>query len=215
MTKKIFGPPGWARRSSGKRTAAVIGAPASFDAETRSVTAVLSRGSPVSRYFGVEKLRIGKEAVDLSRLDKGGIMVLDSHTQASISNSIGRLTRVWFEGSSLYGRIRFNETVEGERAMGMVGRGEITSVSIGYVVDKWQVRDADGNVLDPEYDRIRPGDDLTFEAVKWRLLEASLVSVPADGEAMIRSYPGRAIGARAAALARMRLRQRTMEMLDD
>jgi hypothetical protein len=50
---------------------------------------------------------------------------------------------------------------------------------------------------------------------KWRLLEASLVSVPADSEAMIRSYSGRAIGARAAALARMRLRQRTVEKLDD
>jgi hypothetical protein len=34
-------------------------------------------------------------------------------------------------------------------------------------------------VLDPEQDRIRIDDNLTFTATRWALLEASLVSVPA------------------------------------
>jgi phage head maturation protease len=207
MKKAILGPPGWSQASSTKRYADVAGAPRSFNAEQRSVDAVLSKGSAVQRSYGTEKLLISSAAVDLSRLEKGGIMVLDSHTQTSIHNSIGRLTRVWFEGATLFGRICFNQTGAGDTAMGMVERGEITSVSIGYTVLKWQVRDAEGRLLDPEYDRIRPGDDLTFEAVRWQLLEASLVSVPADSEAVIRSFPGSPIGARNAR-ARMRMRLR-------
>jgi hypothetical protein len=57
-----------------------------------------------------------------------------------------------------------------------------------YVVREWEVTDAEGRVLDPDKDRIDIEDDLTFTAKRWELLEASLVSVPADASASIRSF---------------------------
>jgi hypothetical protein len=42
-------------------------------------------------------------------------------------------------------------------------------------------------ILDPAYLRW-DDDDLTFEAVRWELLECSLVSCPADAGACIRLY---------------------------
>src|SRR5437899_8299906 len=36
-------------------------------------------------------------------------------------------------------------------------------------------------------DRVRWDDNLSFEATRWELLEASLVLVPADGSASVRS----------------------------
>jgi phage head maturation protease len=139
--------------------------------------------------------------------------VLDSHVQASISSAIGRITRVWFDSGSLLGKIVFNQTAEGDRALGMVSRSEITSVSIGYQVDQWQIKDASGRVLDPEVDRIVIDGSLIFEAVKWRLLEASVVSVPADDEANFRSFPsGTGIGAVRATRARMIMRMRALGM---
>jgi hypothetical protein len=68
-------------------------------------------------------------------------------------------------------------------------------------------------VLDPEVDPISIDGDLTFTAVRWELVEASLVSVPADSAAMVRSLGGhvpnfvREARARMATRARMYARQ--------
>jgi phage head maturation protease len=69
--------------------------------------------------------------------------------------------------------------------MGMVERGEVGAVSIGYKVTEWDIEDASGNSVDPE--DMLWDDDLTFIASQWELLEASLVCVPADNLATIRS----------------------------
>ena len=78
--------------------------------------------------------------------------------------------------------------MKAEVATIMVQRGEIAGISAGYNVREWQITDADGKVLDPELMRINFDDDLTFTATRWELLEASLVSVPADGASYIRSF---------------------------
>jgi Caudovirus prohead serine protease len=186
----MIGPPGWSRLSEAKRYASTASAPRTFNADQRTVEAVLSRGSPVVRSYGTEKLRISKSAVDLSRLQSGGVPLLDSHNQYGIDNVLGRVQTAWFEGGALVGRVKFNETEQGQRAMGMIERDELSSFSVGYTVNSWAVYDNAGNLLDPERDRIRLGDDLTFEATKWSLLELSLVAVPADQAAVVRSFGG-------------------------
>jgi phage head maturation protease len=166
--------------------------PSTYDDENRTVDAVLSRGSPVARFYGTEKLAITREAVDLSRMKASGIFVLDSHVQTSINASLGRLVRVWIEndsvGPALMGTIKFNATSEGRKAEGMVSRGEIGSVSIGYQVqaEDWEIRDRKGKLVDPNSNRWNE-DDLTFTAKKWMLAEASLVSVGADSAAGFRA----------------------------
>jgi phage head maturation protease len=163
------------------------GQPSSYDPDTHSVDCIVSVGSPVKRFYGTEILRISPDAVILDRLTGSGIPVLDSHQQTGISNCIGQLQRCWFEPGKLLGRISFNDTDEGRKAEKMTARGEIRGVSAGYRVDVWSVKDSDGNIVDTEKDRIRWSDDLEFTAIEWELLEASLVAVPADNGASIRS----------------------------
>jgi phage head maturation protease len=124
------------------------------------------------------------------RVGSSGIAVLDSHQQTGISNALGRVVKVWFARNALMGTIAFNDTPEGRKAEGMVARGEIAGISAGYTVKEWEITDANGNVLDPEVQRINFDDDLTFTATRWELLECSLVSVPADSAAMVRSLGG-------------------------
>jgi hypothetical protein len=181
---------GIALRFSGEITYRfAAGSTSSFDASARSVDAVISMGSPVQRFYGTEVLKISPEAVDLDRMKGGSIIpLLDSHQADSISHALGRVTRTWFSRGALMGTLAFNETPQGELAMGMVSRGEIAGISAGYCVREWEISDEDGRVIDPEVERIRwDQDGLTFTAVRWALHEASLVSIPADKFSGVRS----------------------------
>lgn len=182
-------PPGWGAGSTDTRFADV--APSSYDKKARTVDCIISMGSPVERFYGTEKLRIHKDAVVLDRMNNAGIPLLDSHNQNGIDNHLGRFARVWVGrergAPALLGQIAFNDTERGRIAEGMVARGEIQGISAGYTVRDWEITDAKGKVIDPETQRINFDDALTFEATRWEVLEASLVSVPADSAAMIRS----------------------------
>lgn len=161
--------------------------PQSYDAKKHTVEAVISMGSPVKRFYGTEVLRISPDAVDLQRLQKGGIPLLDHHRQDGLDSMLGKVTETWFRNGALLGRLLFNQTEQGKKAEGMVARGEVAGISAGYRVEEWEISDSECNVLDPENDRMRFDDDYTFTATRWQLFEASLVGVPADGTAMIRS----------------------------
>jgi phage head maturation protease len=205
--KKIITPSSLRRLAKEKRFARVGGSPRSYDPEAHTVEAVISKGSPVRRAFGTEVLKISPSAVDVSRVSSGGLPLLDSHSQTSINDHLGRITKTWFTRDALMGLITFNDSKEGHKAEGMVSRGEIAGISAGYTVSEWEIKDASGRVLDPEHDRISFDDDLTFTATRWALLEASLVSVPADADATIRSFGSAPTYVRDAR-ARMAARQR-------
>jgi Caudovirus prohead serine protease len=181
------GPRGW---SPGKtETRFADSKPSSFDAATRTVDCCISMGSPVKRFYGTEVLRVTPAAVDLSRMESGSMIpLLDSHQGAGINNALGRFQKTWFKRGGLMGQIKFNDTPNGNLAMGMVERGEIVGISAGYCVDEWEISDEDGRVIDPDVERIRWDETgLTFTAVRWSLHEASLVTVPADQLSGIRS----------------------------
>jgi hypothetical protein len=185
---KIVGPKGWRQGEVlHRRDSVTLATPLSYDKATRSVDAVLSMGSPVKRIYGTEVLRISPEAVDVSRIRSSLCPLLDSHQSDSINRVLGRVSESWFVGGALHGKLIFAETSEGRKAEGMVARGEICGVSIGYRVDAWEIADADGTVIDPEKTRISWDDDLTFTATRWSPYELSLVSTPADSSALIRS----------------------------
>ena len=183
-----FGPRGWSPGSTSIRRGSVRVKAESYDEEARTVDAVISKGSPVQRIYGTERLEISPAAVNLGRLKNGaGIPVLDSHNQFGIGNALGRIDEAWFSNGALMGRIAFHDTDRGREAEGMVARGEISGVSAGYRVEEWEVKDEDGRTLNPEKDRISFDDNLTYTAKRWELLETSLVTVPADADALIRS----------------------------
>jgi phage head maturation protease len=188
--------------------------PASYDPAARTVDCVLSKGSPVARFYGTEVLEISRKAIVLDRVRQGLVPILDSHQTIGALGALGLLQSAWVADGALMGRIKFNSTSEGVKAEGMVERGEIAGISAGYRVLDWEISDSDGNVIDPKTDYMRAqDDDLVFTAVRWELLEASLVTVPADSAAVIRGYDfdhalPAMIGERNAAIERMKTRQR-------
>lgn len=204
----ITGPKGWHAGLIERRF--VGAAPSSYDAGARTVDCVISAGAPVKRFYGVEVLRIDERSVDLDRVRRGVAPLLDSHQSGGIASSLGRISDAWIQGGRLMGRLSFNQTEAGRGAEGMVARGEISGVSAGYQVREWEISDEDGRVVDP--DSASYDDSLTFTATKWSLLECSLVSVPADSLASVRSLgdgaPDFIVNARARMMARQRMVER-------
>jgi hypothetical protein len=189
------------------RFASSVASPSTYDKATHSCDCIISAGAAVSRFYGTEILRIDRASVDLSRVEAGSAPLLDSHSQASIDAVLGRIDSAWIKGGQLYGKVIFSQTVAGRQAEGMVSRGELKGISAGYSVSKWEISDADGNVLDPDSSP-RWDENLVFTATRWQLLEASLVGVPADAASAVRSFGGAATGDLVDVWARMNARNR-------
>ncbi len=149
-------------------------APDSYNADTHTVTAVLSTGAQVARWGIAEELEVSIESIDLSRVEQNLVRLLDHHKAYENKSILGAVTNCRIENGQLVGDITFNQTDEGKAAEGMVSRGEVRGISIGYNVSRW--------------DRINEeGKKEVWLAKRWELVEASIVSVPADPGAGIRS----------------------------
>ena len=136
--------------------------PRGGDVEARRIEMSISSEQPVARSFGNEILEHTEDAIDLEFLSSGRAPLLLDHDP---SQQIGVIESVKLDGEAR--RLR---------ATARLGRGELatsilrdvedgirTNISVGYSIDKLER----GN-----------GDD--FVATRWRPLEASLVSIPAD-----------------------------------
>jgi HK97 family phage prohead protease len=201
---KSITPRGWRSSEIGHRFAS---GPTSYDAASHTCECIISLGSAVQRSYGEERLRISQSAVNTSRVQEGGVPLLNAHNPGDIKNVLGRIVTTWIREGALWGKIAFAATPEGRRAEQMVERGELRSVSAGYSVQKWSAATADGDPVDP--DNVRWSDDLVFTAEKWTLIEVSLVATPADQKATIRSFGGS--HKHRDVLARMRARQAIIE----
>jgi len=169
-------------QAGGRGNRSLTVSPESYDATARTVEAVLSAGSPVRRYYFTEELEISTEAIDWSRVERGICPLLDTHNQYELAAQIGRITAVRIENDQLVGTIAFDDTDAARLIEARVSRGELRAISIGYRVTRWQMTEVDEN------------ENETWRAVAWELLEASLVPVPADPNAVVRSAPGAAHG---------------------
>ncbi|WP_424363596.1 HK97 family phage prohead protease [Methylocystis parvus] len=149
--------------------------PGSYDAEARTVEGVFAAGSAWPRLGFIETLQISPEAIDLSRVVKGQVKLLDVHNTTSITKALGSVEAAWVENGELVGRVRFHDTPQGREAEGQVARGEITGFSIGYVVNQWSFVSRDEMGAE------------TWRAEKWTLLEVTLCTVPIDDAAMVRA----------------------------
>lgn len=166
------GPP----ESRGTRSATFNGQ--SYDATARTVEAVFSSGSRVRRWFGYEELAMEASAIDLTRVTRNLCPFLDTHNQYENAASLGTISAARVENGQLVGTIKFADTDRGRLAEGQVSRGELTGISIGYLVRTWQLAE------------LLENDDEVWRAMSWELLEVSLVSVPADPNAGVRSLSG-------------------------
>lgn len=151
----------------------------SYDADTRSVELVASMGTSVDRRWFFEELEISDAAIDLSRVERSLCNALDSHNQYEAGAVVGKIRDPRIQGGALIVRCFFGETDHARLIEGMVARGELTGVSVGYMPKRWELISTD-----PETDKS------TWRCTRWELLEVSFVSVPADPNSGVRSAPG-------------------------
>src|SRR5260370_41920063 len=111
------GPRGWYTGKIEHRLS--VGAPSSYCAESHSCRCVISTGAAVDRIYGREILEISQAAIDLSRIP---VPLLDSHSQASVNDVLGRIGSAWVSGGRLFGEIIFAQTPRGRAVEGMVAR---------------------------------------------------------------------------------------------
>jgi len=159
-----------------RRAAAM--APATFDEMTLSVDVVFTTGAEVVRsdfWSGerwIEALEVSANAVDLSRLNAGA-PVLNTHSSYELEDVIGVVERAWIEGGRGYARLRFSEREEVAPIVADVRAGILRNISVGYSVSQWLEEDVNG---------VR-----RRTATRWLPMEVSLVPIPADQAAQVRS----------------------------
>ncbi len=149
-------------------------APATADAEARTVEVVWSTGAPVRRrdMAGpyIERLSLAPEAVDLSRLE--GASVLDAHRQTAVRDVLGSVRSAVVDGKRGTALIQFSARPEVEPVWQDVLAGILRHVSVGYSVEEWAETTENGARV--------------LTAVRWTPHEISLVPTPADPGAHIR-----------------------------
>ena len=149
-------------------------APATADAEARTVEVIWSTGAPVRRRdMGgeyVERLSLDAKAVDLSRLD--GASVLDAHRQSAVRDVLGSVRSAAVDGKRGTAVIQFSTRPEVEPIWQDVLAGILRHVSVGYSVEDWTETTENG---------VR-----VLTAARWTPHEISLVPTPADPGAHIR-----------------------------
>ncbi len=150
--------------------------PGSYDAETQSFTAVVATDYPVRRR---DRRGVYGEVLDIANHDTSGyagLPLIDGHAQASVRNVVGHVERMWTEGSFLVARLRLSSAPDVEAIAARIADGTIRNVSVGYAVERWDDTDSG----DARSGRIR-------RARKFTIREVSLVPIPADPNAVIRS----------------------------
>jgi len=149
-------------------------APATADAEARTVEVIWSTGAPVRRRDMdgqyVERLSLAPEAVDLSRLE--GASVLDAHRQSAVRDVLGSVRSAAVDGKRGTAIIQFSARPEVEPIWQDVQAGILRHVSVGYSVEEWAESTENGARV--------------LTAVRWTPHEISLVPTPADPGAHIR-----------------------------
>lgn len=151
------------------REASLTGLPSG---NSRDFTVAISSETPVERTLlihgepvrGLEVLDHGNEAVDLAWLASGNAPVLADHQP---DDQIGLIVAARLEGARIVATIRFGEGARSREFEADLRAGIRRNVSVGY------------EIREIEHEASSEGLDL-FRVSRWRPLEASIVSIPAD-----------------------------------
>lgn len=139
----------------------------SADAESRTIRATLSTENPVDRFGEAEILVHDSASIDFERA-ANGLPLLFAHDQRE---PIGLAEDVRIENRELKATLRFSRNPRAESIFQDIQDGTLRHVSIGY------------HVLATEQ------TETGYRVTRWKPVEASVVSVPADHTAQIgRNY---------------------------
>lgn len=149
------------------------GAATSWSDSDRTFRATIAAGAAVRRYDrdGEFTEILDHAGVELPRQ----IPLLNTHRSGDVRDVIGTVEKVERIGERLEAVLRLSARPELAGIAADVRDGVLTATSIGYAVAEWiESEDADGR--------------RTKTAARWRLMEVSLVPIPADDQARIRSF---------------------------
>ena len=150
-------------------------APASWNPEAWTFELVLSTGAPVERYDS-RGAYLELLSLDGARFP-ATLPLLDSHARDSLDAKLGEVDNMSVVGGKLAGRARLSRhNPRSQRIAAELTDGQTYGVSIGYRVHKWSERAGDNNRREKL-------------AIAFDVIEASLVILPADGHAGIRTMP--------------------------
>lgn len=156
--------------------------PASFDEADSSFEVCWTTGAAVTRFdwydgeFYDETLSLERGAVRLDRLNDSG-PVLDSHRDDGLASLVGSIVpgSVRIQDGKGLARVRLAaDSPDVASIIAKVRGGHLRKVSVGYMVHTYELIDHDSGRRE-------------MRAVDWEPIEISLVSVPADPGAQIRS----------------------------
>lgn len=135
------------------------------DEDERTVELAFSSEEPYRRWFGEEILDHSPEAIDLSRMEQGGAMLVDHNW----SDHVGVVEEIRID-SDRRGRavVRFGRSQRATEIFNDVVDGIRRNVSVGYAVNEMK--------LEKE---VEEGPDV-YRVTRWTPHEISLVAVPAD-----------------------------------
>lgn len=152
-------------------------APETVNVDERTVDVVWTTGAQVRRSDWargdyIEELSLSPGHVRLDRLNAGAPF-LDSHDGYSLRSVLGVVERAWLNGNEGRATVRFSKRAEVEPIFQDVRDGILRNISVGYKKHKTE-RDDSGQVP-------------VERAVDWEPYELSLVPIPADAAAQVRS----------------------------
>jgi phage head maturation protease len=151
-------------------------APDTIDAEARTVEVVWTTGARVPRrdFDGpyMQELSMEPGAIRMDRLNSGAPL-LNNHQATELRDIVGVVERASYNKEEGRAVVRFSSREDVEPIFRDVRDGIIRSISVGYRV--WK------------YERIEEGDTTVMRAVDWEPHELSLVPIPADSRAQVRS----------------------------
>lgn len=148
--------------------------PSSYNAEARTVEALISTGAPVSRRDARGPFL---EHLDLSGLDPAtlaGLPVLDGHRQNGSENVVGSILSARREAEGIVATIQLSAADDVRNAVTKIAEGSLKGVSIGYSATS-------------RSEGVDPATGRRTVTIKPKILEVSIVPIPADSAATIRS----------------------------
>lgn len=134
--------------------------------ETRSIELAFSSEAPVERSWGIEILGHAENEMDRGWIGGGTAPLLLDHDARHVVGVVESVTLG--EDRKARALVRFGRSALAEEVMRDVADGIRTNVSVGY------------ELLDIREEPAKKGEPQAYRAVRWRPLEVSLVSIPAD-----------------------------------
>jgi HK97 family phage major capsid protein len=139
---------------------------ATLNEESRSVELAFSSEAPVERWWGMEILGHSPGEMDSEWIGGGTAPLLLDHNARDMVGVVESVTLG--DDRKARATVRFGRSARAEEVMRDVMDGIRTNVSVGY------------ELLEVRLEKAEKGKPEVYRAVKWRPLEVSLVSIPAD-----------------------------------